>query len=344
MSTVTDTPAQHLAPEMDIDESMTKVYKAYLHTGRDTMLMNEMERFISSSKRALQANQEGSTATGRLAEGRALVLLGESGAGKTRALSRHFLENPAFAPSENGDIPVVSVTAPSPCTLRQLGYQLLENLGYELCRELSENQVWKLVRTQLTLSGVRYVHIDEFQHLDQMNNWVEARKVRDTLKGLMQCSDWPVWIIISGLPEIEPLIKEDHQLYRRARFVRFPSLVPEQHEKHAKYALESLATKKAGLTVQCLEAKQFIPRLFHAVRHQFGTLVELVQDAIEESLWDGADSLTLKHFCRAYQGRTACAPDENVFTCENWELIGVAVEADVEKPKSRKKAGKKEKR
>src|SRR3546814_8784763 len=88
--------------------------------------------------------------------------MGEAGAGKSRALNRLFRNRKEFQNLHevDGDSPLVSISAPSPCTLKQLGLSLLRGLGYETDRDIRENIAWQMVRHKLKARNVKFVHID----------------------------------------------------------------------------------------------------------------------------------------------------------------------------------------
>jgi hypothetical protein len=205
-----------------------------------------------------------------------------------------------------------------------LGQTVLSALGYTTQRELKENVVWELVRRHLELRGVRFLHIDEFQHLVQTRNPIEIQKVRDTLKGLMQSPGWPVWLILSGLPEIAGIVEGDTQIRRRCRFVRFEDIGLERDVKLVRRVISYYGNEKADLSVDCLATDEFISRLLHASLGQFGILVELIQDAIKRALTSPSTALRPDHFADAYAARTGCNGDQNVFTVTtDWTLIDV---------------------
>lgn len=99
---------------------MTGVLSAYFGTPRDRTLEAEMDELIDSFILTRDAAElEESCQLGRLGEGRALVVVGESGAGKTRSLQRLFSRRQEFAPSEGGDghRVLITVSAPPPAPL-----------------------------------------------------------------------------------------------------------------------------------------------------------------------------------------------------------------------------------
>ena len=122
---------------------MAAVLSAYVGTPRDKVLDAELDNLIDAFLLAQDAAQGDATRrVGRLREGRVLTVIGGSGTGKSRTLDRHFLKREEFAGygDRNADSILVSVTAPSPCTLRLLGMSVLAALGYETARELKRSE------------------------------------------------------------------------------------------------------------------------------------------------------------------------------------------------------------
>ena len=113
-------------------------------------------------------------------EGRILVLTGETGAGKSRSLKRLFRQR-----REQVEQVLVSVVAPSPCTLMQLGRKLLPELGYPIQRDRKEHLIWEDVRRRIDARGIRIVHIDEMQHVTQTANTDQKTRVLNTIKSLI---------------------------------------------------------------------------------------------------------------------------------------------------------------
>lgn len=306
---------------------MKRVLGVYIGHKRDMTLEDELDRLIESCRMSISFDLDHRARVGRLAEGRILAVMGKPGAGKTRALERLFRKREdvwgAACGLENSQL--ISVKAPSPCTLKQLGNALLKALGYDLQRDLKENVVWDMVRQRLQICGVRYVHIDEVQHAVENANRTELQKVRDTLKALLQQVTWPVWLILSGKPSFASFIEGDTQLKRRSRFVLFGDLTLADDAKLVRNTVSSIVEKAASLRLKPSLDDSFLARLIHAAEGQFGTTVEFVQDAIEEAFLEGSAVVKLDHFATAYEARSGCARDRNVFTSEQWHLIDVSM-------------------
>ncbi|MFK4771359.1 ATP-binding protein [Rhizobium sp. ZW T2_16] len=306
------------------EDVMHRVLRAYAKHSRDATLGDEIQTLIKASKRAFR-ERDAAARLGRLAEGRILAVIGQPGAGKTRALERIFHQREEFWKIANvEDRTLVSVKAPSPCTLRQLGNPLLKALGYPTLRDLKENVVWQMVRERLPIHGIRYVHIDELQHAVEYATAGELQKVRNTLKALLQQSEWPVCLILSGLPSLVEFIQGDRQLKRRTRFVTFAdmSLTTDRDDIHA--MARGLIIAAAKLSAPKIFNDAFYARLLHAAENQFGTMIEYVQDAIDEAFGEGVAEVTIDHFADVYEARSGCDPEFNVFTSAEWHKIDVA--------------------
>ena len=302
---------------------MSTVWRGYYPLGRDAHLKEEMERLIDASILNLtEADAKGMPAVGRLGEGRTLYVIGPSGTGKTRALHRCFSNMAEFEGylNEDGGSVLVSIVAPSPCTLKVLGQTLLRKLGYDTTRDIRENVAWAMVRQILPTRGVRIVHIDEFQHLFTNKSENEIQKVRDTLKGLMQAPEWPVSLVLSGLPEIAGVVERDKQLRRRCHPVRFEPLTLANDRDDVVGIFKQYAAR-AGVRGRGLPDDDFFLRLLHASGGAAGTTIELVQDAVLEAARVGAEQVGLVHFASVYARRSGCIAERNVFVADDWRSL-----------------------
>lgn len=313
-----------------LSSRVTSTLRAYMPLDRDTALDEELDELIDGCLMACDPSESGGS-HGRLAEGRILCLIGGSGTGKTRTIRRAFEKRKEFLGYEDrhSSSLLVSLVAPSPGISKQLAKTTLFQTGYESQRDLRENVAWEMVRRQLRLRGVRFLHIDELQHVLQNPNEREIQKVWDTLKGLLQQSDWPVWLILSGTPEIAGFLQADSQLRRRCRFVRFDPL---EFHRDAKVVVGLIMAfcKRAELEPSGLvrnrdgTSDEFVGRLIHASLREVGTAIEFIQDAAKVAMRNESAVLAPEHFATAYRQRTGCPVGANVFSVEHgWELIDV---------------------
>jgi len=70
---------------------------------------------------------------------------------------------------------------------------------------------------QLKINQVLFLWLDHLNNVFTMSSEEEILKVRDTLKDLMNNPDWPLQLIVSGIPDLLPYFHADKQLRRRFR-------------------------------------------------------------------------------------------------------------------------------
>ncbi|MCB5175919.1 TniB family NTP-binding protein [Microvirga lenta] len=310
----------------------------FIRTGMYEVLKDEITRL---------KDLHGLNVSGRRVEGRALVVVGDSGAGKSAAIARLIASQVELQPRNlavGPVVPIVSITAPSPFTPRALAMEVMnQGLGYGMVRDIRENVAYSRLREQLRVRQVRIVHIDEMQHALSANNAHEMQKLSDTLKNLMQHAENPVSLILSGLPALVDFVKTDVQLQRRCRFVRFTPLSFPEDVDGLRLIVRTVSEGLAELTPVDLLGDEFLARLCRAAGGQFGLVIQICRAAAEEAIRTGAEELTPKHFASAYAAGTGCAPDENLFTVRDWEFVAsgfvpTAVQPEAPTP-SRRKGG-----
>lgn len=310
-----------------VSETMASVQRVYVPTKHDKRLSDELDRLFDSIDRELDLQEEGAMDPDPLRGGRVLVVTGEAGAGKTRALWKAFSKRPeleGLAEEGGAECSMLSIVAPSPFSLATLGNEIVRRLGYFSTRDIAEAKVWVMVRLLLKEHGIRILHIDEAQHGDQVNRAV-AMKVEESFKRLLQDKDWTVWLVLSGLPELARFCQKDKSLRRRISPIRFSSLSYPKHASGVRKAIAELLSPCPEVAYAATLTDDFMHRLMHASLHQFGILVEFVQDALEMCLKSGSTALEPKHFVRAYTARTGEEAQElNVFTARDFERVDVA--------------------
>ena len=259
-------------------------------------------------------------------DGVGIMLVGPSGAGKSTLLRNIFTDNSAFP--NYGSItewcPLLSVTAPAPCTLLQLAMRILVTLGYDSTRSLRENQAWLRVRLQLRELKILFLHIDDLQHVLHQLSEEEVQKVRDTLKDLMTDSAWPIHLILSGMPELVPFAKKDRQLRRRLRYLQLEPISPDRDREFLDITITDYV-KKAGLKLTISGGDELVGRLCHAAQYQMGLTIEILIDAIENAIRNGNKVLKLSDFADAYGTRNLLPDDMNPFVAAAWDALDTSL-------------------
>ncbi|GAJ91897.1 TniB family NTP-binding protein [Rhizobium rhizogenes] len=267
--------------------------------------------------------------------GYALTITGKSGAGKSASLDRCLNAHPSFAPFEgryNRLSLSLRATTPASTTLKTLGKELLQMSGYEMALSTDEDENWRTLIRRMKIMQTKVLVLDEFQHVLDAPTSKKYMHLTNSIKNLTQMIDWPIWLIICGIPEIKDFIARDvrGQLDRRAPLVEFEGMkdVNEDRERveDTIYALAESCELELGFAL----TRDFVMRLMHGGIWRFGTTVHIIKNAIEKSLWDKnwsrgkRGSLTVEHFALGYKRLARNCPDEtNVFnlSIKDWHYI-----------------------
>lgn len=216
---------------------------------------------------------------------------------------------------------IISLQVPSPATLKYVGSSMLHALAYPLERDKPAAFIWDQVRHLLKERRTLFVRLDEAQDLYSNTSPAARDAVVNTLKSLMNNKDWPVGLILSGMPKVIDMINVDDQLKRRMSIVQLHAVSMSSHGGETATLLERYC-EAAGLVIgDDLECSGVRARLVHAGANEFGLIVENILAAIEEALYTGAAELGNSHFVKAFQRKSGCIPALNPFVASDFLAI-----------------------
>lgn len=324
------------AEDARISRIMEAVETAYVNTANDDIVGREVRLLVRAASRTTR-------------DGHVLIITGESGAGKSTTILHHLNKIESLRPrmDQYGDmlLPLVRVKAPSDCTMRDLGYELLAKMGYELKRDLTEAAVYRMVRERLRMLGTKVVFIDEFQHIFDAPKIKGVRHLTDTLKNLLQEEGYPIYVIVAGLPEIAGVVYRDPKEQMEGRTVvrNLPELSFEGHkELVAEVIRHYLAIAELELSVE--PSDEFLRRMLHAGRNRLGIIIRIIMFAIEDALDSSDSTVGSEHWKRAYM--RLAKRGRNVFDAPEWWTIirsvmrdgtlGPELEGDISPPRQKR--------
>lgn len=252
-------------------------------------------------------------------EARGLLVLGETGAGKSWTLRRHFAKHPAFPDYDlrGSDCPLVTVNVKPPMTFLALGKRIAAKAGYPIKGRMEAHAIWDLVYERLEFRGIFALHLDELHNFVLTANAKDLVDTQNAIKSLMTNLDWPVVVIVSGLPLLKEFIEGACEDRRRLKVIHFERLKSPVDNKKIAAMLRS-TTKVAALHLEETTVQFVVPRLMHAALYALGTTMELIHEAIEDTLRGTDGELTSTAFSNAYVARTSCLSDADPFVADNW--------------------------
>lgn len=290
---------------------------------------------------------------GNRSQTRALVLTGKTGAGKSTMISRTISAHPAFTGFgvPGSGCRAVSVQTPSPCNPKALGLEILRILGYPMAAQRPAPAIWGRVRERLEFLGKVVLHLDEIHNVLVTANVTELTQIRTFIKAFLISPDWPVVLLLSGLPEVisffEGLNDPDEnsltnadtkgEVRRRAVFVNLRSLMLPHDAKMIAAAVKDMAEVAALKVADDIDVK-IVPRLIHAAIYELGTTMQLAHEAIGQALEvkPRVATLDMVHFKLAYRERTRCADGANPFMVIDWKKLDCSLVLQVNEVPARK--------
>lgn len=279
--------------------------------------------------------------------GECLVVPSPSGAGKTHMLSRLQMR-PRLVPFRDGSgtvRPLVYIKAPSPCTLKTLGLALYYAMtGKELSATLKEHDIWTRVRHQMHGQLVSIVMIDEFHHALRGRTGDERRSLVETLKNLVIPDPMdilrppgadmrPVSLVLSGMPWLKRVLKEDYQLLRRCIFM---PITPLGHSatclRKATKFLELIEPKLGFGKPVGLTEHDMLHRLLKASNGYTGRMMHLIKKAAFRAINLGAPTIDqVKHLGFVFEEIFELGPHRNPFLVSDISLLPKMKEIEFER-------------
>ncbi|MCC8944189.1 TniB family NTP-binding protein [Bradyrhizobium sp. Arg62] len=307
-----------LPPEFSAQYNTIKTLRTkFLRTNREPMLAQEINLLINNAVQCRDTSLPPSLEN--RVEGRGIALVGPTGVGKTTSLNDFFKNHAVFSgyrePASMS--PLLWISAPSPCTLIQLGRRILIKSGYPLERELPAHRLFELVGPRLNAMGKIVLCIEEFQHVVHNVPEKDQQTVADTLKNLMETER--ISLILSGVETLIPFLALDPQLDRRMTKVYFHRLTSEDLELIAD--MVHTYVEEAGLQIAYSDSDALFARLTHASLYALGLSIENTISAIAYCKGKGDATLTREHYAAIYAAKSGKAASENPFLAERWHEI-----------------------
>lgn len=251
-------------------------------------------------------------------EGEALVVTGASGAGKTTEIEKLLREfNLSQAVLPNGaEARFATCVLDRKGTWKDLGKNTLHAMGYPLADQarVTQAQIGRRIKQQGELQGVVGVWYDEAQHILAHKKEQALEEVLDCFKTMVKGPDWPMMLIMSGVPELADYIPQLEQLFRKVTHVRLDDIDFEADAETVNSIVGTYALEAELSVADELLTGDSLHRLVTAAAFRWGLVFELVVKAVGNALAQDSTELKLDHFAQAWVSKTGMDEAATPFT------------------------------
>ncbi|MBV8855363.1 MAG: TniB family NTP-binding protein [Acidobacteria bacterium] len=275
---------------MSVEERVKLVENLYISYPRLSRLIAKIEHCHRFSKVS--------------AEAECMLILGETGTGKTTLFRRYEQRYPRFETKTGTTVPVLSASIPVPATIKSLVTRLLIRLGDPMAER--GTTVSQTHRLQLLLGSceAQILILDEFQHFIDRDSKKILQTASDWLKDVINETNIPVVLI--GLPHSSDILTANPQLKRR--FSTQERLAPFEWEdsvgkREFRKFLRTLDDQLPLAETSNLADEELAFRFYCASGGLISRIMKIVRHAVGLSLERGSERLTLEVLAESYAER-----------------------------------------
>lgn len=220
-----------------------------------------------------------------------LALIGESRAGKSRALEEGECKHPRMRTADGLEVPILKVKTPSKPTVKGLAEVMLRTLGDpKWASRGTENEKTNRLQTLMQNTGTKMVMIDEFQHVYDKGSQKVAHHVADWLKILVD--DCHVALVVAGLKTCTAILDQNEQLAGRflspVHIPRFNWLDDDDRSEFIAILSAFHESIGAHFDLPRLDNEDMAFRCYCAA----GGLIGHITKTLRQSVWDALDKGT----------------------------------------------------
>jgi DNA transposition AAA+ family ATPase len=215
---------------------------------------------------------------GRGLKARALLLMGQAGAGKSTVLEVYNDLNPEKQTDDGVVKPVLVVEVPATPTKRALVAAILSEMGYAADRTVNSFGIIEEITEKAKLLGVEMIILDEAHHILAAK---DLHDISEFLKSLLNRAG--VGIVLAGLPNLEELRSSPQFDRRLAPDVRLRAYDWTNKAERFEFLvfLNTLETDCVHLPERSDFAEQtFARRLYAATRGEIGLVTKYISQAL----------------------------------------------------------------
>ncbi|PVE55324.1 ATP-binding protein [Rhizobium rhizogenes] len=298
------------AADVKVAERMKAIRARNCSTPRD----EHLKAHIAAMKRSLRTGEKNR---------KILFVTGESNSGKSRLVEKILAADPAFAEYEDEEglaKPLLKDDTASPFTQRNFAIRYMKRLGFPVRDNLPKTVAWPQMVRLICVNRVMFMVIDEAQRTMKINDEQELQEFSDNLITLVDNPDWPIRVILIGVEPLDKLRTRDRQMLNRSKRMMLRPIAPAKASR-VEIWLKEIILDHAVMTMEELNLNNIALRLIHSCEGNAGSIIELIQDAVQVALLDNRSAVGPIDFAQAYYNRTECLQHDNVFLESEWEAL-----------------------
>lgn len=301
---------------------------------RERHVSTDLDRKAKQCLSTLLANRDQNLKDPESREKMGMIILGESGAGKSRLVSRVIKAHPRFQRAPGLDaMPLASVRLASPVRLKTAGYQTAMALGYPEASFYDRRDYWSDVARRVAALNTQAIHFDETHDIFLSASVRDSMQIMSTFKGLMTRADHPVILVLTGTYELQRRMTS-RETMRRLIPISIRNVDPSVDLDDI--AATAMAYCQMAGIANGLEEQDY-QRIVHAAGNQFGTTFVQILDGVEEALLAGASALERIHLAHAYARNFDKEAEHNVYVVGNFRALSMEVDDLAARPEAPKR-------
>lgn len=310
-----------ILPDQVADLPITKriewLDERYMRNSRDDTLRNRLRAIlVVGDDRELRPEAYRDPIAN---ETKALLVIGESGAGKSSLIRNALSKLPDFAKS-TAETPgnYLYVRVPPESTLKSLGIAMASMTGYtRFADKARAPEIFEVLRHRIAELGISMVWIDEVHHLFRPGPGRDPAGSKLMLKNMMQ-GDGSAALLMSGIPAAAKALAEDEETYRRCSLLNFRSTRSDSSDVARLSAFTTRCCGVVGLAPP--EDEHFGERLLMASGGELGRALALMKEMVRLALLDGVDALDLGRAADHIED-TRIVDDLHPFSGGDWDTL-----------------------
>lgn len=299
------------------------------HTDAVTAYMTDLKRLsyvfpryadLEAGFSSVLAQFISSRVGGLHAEGRCLVLTAGTRSGKTHDLKQLLKAFSDNASKLDGDFErkCLRISLRATTSWKHLGSAILKGAGYfSDLDHRSADLIWRRAEMQLKREGIFVVHLDEAQHLFNEKKRDQIQTILIGLKDLMKRTDWPILLVLSGVPSLLDHLNGLDELVALMEPVSYDDLSYDEDSLNEADAVLCAFAEVAELDVSTLRTEEVFNRMIHASSKRWGRFIELVIQSMANAKASEKTDLTIDDLADTFRRWTGAAKGGNIFLIEN---------------------------